>query len=140
MPIIKHNWFPVLFFSISILSKMWLNIENNSLTKHIDFFTSPFDNEKWLERNAFEFFLPGHPPELSDSFKLLLTNGSSYVFQINLVFKVYFDTFLIKIASILIKQFVYCMDLKLKLMFPYCIGQIFYKNLRILLALISNVF
>ena len=31
--------------------------------------------------------LPGHPPELSDSVKLLLLDGSNYVFEIDLVLK-----------------------------------------------------
>ena len=31
--------------------------------------------------------IPGHPPELSDYVKLLLTNGSSHVFEIDLVLK-----------------------------------------------------
>ena len=31
--------------------------------------------------------LPGHPAELSDSIKLLLTDAKSYVFDINLVLK-----------------------------------------------------
>ena len=31
--------------------------------------------------------IPGHPPELSDYVKLLLKNGSSHVFEIDLVLK-----------------------------------------------------
>ena len=33
------------------------------------------------------FDIPGHPPELSDYVKLLLKNGSSHVFEIDLVLK-----------------------------------------------------
>ena len=39
--------------------------------------------EKKLKSNV----LPGHPAELSDSVKLLLTDAKSHVFDINLVLK-----------------------------------------------------
>ena len=32
-------------------------------------------------------FIPGHPAELSDSVKLLLTDAKSYVFEIDFVLK-----------------------------------------------------
>ena len=31
--------------------------------------------------------IPGHPPELSDYVKLVITNGSSHVFEIELLLK-----------------------------------------------------
>ena len=39
----------------------------------------------WTDRQT--AWIPGHPPELSDYVKLLLTNGSSHVFEIDLVLK-----------------------------------------------------
>ena len=32
-------------------------------------------------------YVPGHPPELSDYVKLVITNGSSHVFEIELLLK-----------------------------------------------------
>ena len=40
-----------------------------------------------LKNICINLYIPGHPPELSDYVKLLLTNGSSHVFEIDLVLK-----------------------------------------------------
>ena len=50
------------------------------------------------------WILPGHPAELSDSVKLLLTDAKSHVFRIDPVLKsISIDIFSVKISSILVK-------------------------------------
>ena len=44
--------------------------------------------------NIISLAIPGHPPELSDYVKLLLQNGSSLVFEIDLVLKSILGRFL----------------------------------------------
>ena len=43
--------------------------------------------EQQVNSNVGHYFLPGHPAELSDSVKLLLTDAKSHVFDINLILK-----------------------------------------------------